>query len=170
VLFETQQASDLTYRMFDWNRVGPDGKPRELHVAKAADVLNYRAGTSGALKQIAYRFEGLDRTAIIGSSRFVVERVVATSEPASVATNGRPLVVMSLDAKLDISCNDVTESLDRYQTALIPARAQWCTVEAAEDTAPFMLVTPPEDRELLAVRLLAAGIAQADIDAFMEQF
>ena len=30
VLFETQQASDLTYRIFDWNRLGADGKPREL--------------------------------------------------------------------------------------------------------------------------------------------
>ena len=35
-LFETQQASDLTYRIFDWNRVGNDGKPRQLHVDKAA--------------------------------------------------------------------------------------------------------------------------------------
>ena len=46
-VFETQQASDLTYRMFDYNRIGLDGKPRELHVQKAADVLNYRATTMG---------------------------------------------------------------------------------------------------------------------------
>ena len=47
ILFETQQASDLTYRIFDWNRVGADGKPRELHVKKAADVLDYHQGTRG---------------------------------------------------------------------------------------------------------------------------
>jgi mannose-6-phosphate isomerase len=170
VLFETQQASDLTYRMFDWNRVGPDGKPRELHVAKAADVLDYRAGTKGALKQVDYHFEGLDRTALIGSDRFVVERAVATAEPTSIATNGRPLILMTLGAKMDVSCNHVAQSLDRYQTALIPAGALWCTVGAVEDAAPFMLVTPPEDREGLPVRMLAAGVAQADVDAFMEQF
>ena len=44
-VFETQQASDLTYRMFDYNRLGLDGKPRELNVQKAADVLNYKALT-----------------------------------------------------------------------------------------------------------------------------
>ncbi len=49
-VFETQQASDLTYRMFDYNRVGLDGKPRELHVKKAADVLDYSAGTTGTLR------------------------------------------------------------------------------------------------------------------------
>ncbi len=54
-VFETQQASDLTYRMFDYNRLGLDGKPRELHVQKAADVLDYRAGTSGTLMQLPYR-------------------------------------------------------------------------------------------------------------------
>src|SRR5581483_3278668 len=65
ILFETQQASDLTYRIFDWNRIGADGKPRELHIAKAADVLNYHRGTSGAIITIAYTFDGLARTALI---------------------------------------------------------------------------------------------------------
>src|SRR6185295_7860705 len=32
VIFEIQQNSDTTYRVFDWNRLGLDGKPRELHV------------------------------------------------------------------------------------------------------------------------------------------
>ena len=53
-LFETQQTSDLTYRIFDWNRVGADGKPRELHVAKAADVLDYRASSRGAVRTLSY--------------------------------------------------------------------------------------------------------------------
>ncbi|HEU5479729.1 MAG TPA: type I phosphomannose isomerase catalytic subunit, partial [Candidatus Tumulicola sp.] len=108
VLFETQQASDLTYRMFDWNRVGADGKPRELHVRKAADVLDYAAGTAGPLVQIAYRFEGLERLALIADRHFVVERIVATSDPASLATNGRPLAIMSLDAPLNVASAGVS--------------------------------------------------------------
>ena len=36
VIFEIQQNSDTTYRVFDWNRVGLDGKPRELHVSAIA--------------------------------------------------------------------------------------------------------------------------------------
>jgi mannose-6-phosphate isomerase len=170
-VFETQQASDLTYRMFDYNRVGLDGKPRELHVAKAADVLNYRATSTGTLAQIAYRFEGLERTALIADAHFVVERIVAVSEPATMATQGRPLILMSLNAQLEVTADDSTVTLARYQTTLIPAASTWCTVRApAGDSAPFMFVTPPEDGDELADRLLAAGVEQAQIDAFMEQF
>ena len=39
LICEIQQNSDTTYRVYDWGRVGADGKPRELHVDKALDVL-----------------------------------------------------------------------------------------------------------------------------------
>ncbi len=170
-VFETQQASDLTYRMFDYNRLGLDGKPRELNVEKAADVLHYEATATGTLLQIPYHFEGLDRTALIADANFVVERIVAASEPASLGTGLRPLIIMSLDEPLEVSGNGDGVALTPYQTVLIPAAAQWCTVRAARgQAAPFMFVTPPLDREQLASRLIAAGIAQDVVDRFLEQF
>jgi mannose-6-phosphate isomerase len=42
VLFEIQQNSDTTYRVFDWNRVGLDGKPRELHVAQSLASIDFK--------------------------------------------------------------------------------------------------------------------------------
>ncbi|HSV89095.1 MAG TPA: type I phosphomannose isomerase catalytic subunit [Bacteroidales bacterium] len=41
VLCEIQQASDITYRLYDWNRSGNDGKPRELHVEQALEVIDF---------------------------------------------------------------------------------------------------------------------------------
>ena len=41
VLFEIQQNSDTTYRVFDWNRVGLDGSPRELHVQQSLASINF---------------------------------------------------------------------------------------------------------------------------------
>ena len=41
VIFEIQQNSDTTYRVFDWNRVGLDGKPRELHVAQSLTSIDF---------------------------------------------------------------------------------------------------------------------------------
>ena len=170
-IFETQQASDLTYRMFDYNRVGLDGKPRELNVEKAADVLDYRATQSGTLEQIEYRFEGLQRTALIADDHFVVERIVATGEPASLATKSRPIIVMSLHEKVEVCADGGSAMLDPYQTTLIPAQAKWCTVRGTgSDAAPFMFVTPPEHRNDLAVQLIAAGVDQSRVDRFMEQF
>src|SRR5712672_2761575 len=41
VIFEVQQNSDTTYRVFDWNRLGLDGKPRELHVAQSLASIDF---------------------------------------------------------------------------------------------------------------------------------
>ena len=40
-LIEIQQNSDLTYRLYDYNRVGKDGQPRPLHIEKALNVIDY---------------------------------------------------------------------------------------------------------------------------------
>ena len=41
-LIEIQQNSNLTYRLYDYNRVDKDGNPRELHIKKALDVIDYK--------------------------------------------------------------------------------------------------------------------------------
>jgi mannose-6-phosphate isomerase len=169
-VFETQQASDLTYRLFDWNRMGLDGKPRELHVRKAGDVLNYRAGHESTLAQVDYRYEGLDRTALIADPRFTVERIVAVPEARSIATNGRPLIVMSLEHAMEVRCSGSTIVLQKYQTAMIPAAAGCCSVRTSETSAPFLLVTPPESPDQLEARLLAAGVPELRVAAFTQQF
>jgi mannose-6-phosphate isomerase len=48
VIFEIQQNSDTTYRVFDWNRVGLDGKPRALHLEQALVSIDF-ADTAPAL-------------------------------------------------------------------------------------------------------------------------
>ncbi len=41
LIFEIQQNSDTTYRVFDWNRVGLDGKPRELHIDESLASIDF---------------------------------------------------------------------------------------------------------------------------------
>jgi mannose-6-phosphate isomerase len=41
VILEIQQNSDTTYRVFDWNRMGLDGKPRELHVSQSLESIDF---------------------------------------------------------------------------------------------------------------------------------
>lgn len=43
LICEIQQNSNLTYRVYDWDRVGSDGKPRALHIDKAIDAINVNA-------------------------------------------------------------------------------------------------------------------------------
>lgn len=50
VIAEIQQNSNVTYRVFDWNRVGEDGKPRDLHIDRALEVINYDQVSYGLSK------------------------------------------------------------------------------------------------------------------------
>lgn len=70
LICEIQQNSDLTYRLYDWNRVGNDGKPRELHLDKAIDVIN----VNNFEKPKATNNEGYER--IIDSKYFKVDKAV----------------------------------------------------------------------------------------------
>ena len=54
LLAEIQQTSDITYRIYDWDRPGPDGSPRELHTEEALEVLNFH---SHHQHRISYRTE-----------------------------------------------------------------------------------------------------------------
>ena len=47
LLAEIQQSSDTTYRIYDWNRMGTDGKPRQLHVEQALKALGFGDGPQG---------------------------------------------------------------------------------------------------------------------------
>ncbi|HEV3154201.1 MAG TPA: type I phosphomannose isomerase catalytic subunit [Candidatus Baltobacteraceae bacterium] len=170
VIFETQQASDLTYRIFDWNRVGADGKPRQLHVQKAADVLDYRESHTGALIDLAYASEGFTRTILIADTHFLVERIAATETPATMHTHNRPLIIMALDPGLRLSCDGGSVELQAYQTALIPAAANALAIHAAGQSGHFLCVTPPASIDAVARRLRDAGVAAPVIDRFLAQF
>ena len=47
VLYEVQQSSDLTFRLYDYGRKGLDGKPRELHIERAMDVIRLDPSLAG---------------------------------------------------------------------------------------------------------------------------
>ena len=170
IVFETQQASDLTYRIFDWNRVDASGKPRELHVQKAADVLDYRRSEAGAIEQVDYELGGIQRTACIADRNFTVEKLRLTEEWAALPTEGRPLIFMTLDRPAEVRSAEGVADLRPYQTVLFAADAHHVELRAAQEEAAMMFVTPPARADAMEERLQSAGIAADRIDGFLHQF
>jgi mannose-6-phosphate isomerase len=77
LLAEIQQNSDTTYRVYDWNRLGADGKPRPLHVDKAIDVINFAQVEPGHFPpQLLEENADLRCELITACPYFNVERVV----------------------------------------------------------------------------------------------
>jgi mannose-6-phosphate isomerase len=169
-LFETQQASDLTYRIFDWNRVGTDGKPRELHVAKAADVLDFRATFPGAVKQLTFDAAGASRTLVIADPRFAVEHLVLAATGTTVSGGNRPLALTAMDAPLTLRVAGDTVGLDPWRTAVIPAAAADVHVTSPTDSAGALLVRVQPDLAQLRADAAASGVAPEARTAFFAQF
>lgn len=140
-LFETQQASDLTYRIFDWNRVGADGKPRELHVAKAADVVDFRATAPSAVRPFAFVADGApERTLLIGDPRFLVERIALGGGEAALETDGRPLTITAAGAHVRVDAGEGSAVLAPWQTCVVPAAVERVTLVPGGEAAPAALV------------------------------
>ncbi len=89
---EIQQNSDTTYRLFDWNRVGTHGKPRQLHVSEAMQSIDF---TDIEPNLIQSRGETLVR-----DSMFVVEKWDLISEREATPP-GKFAIFLCLDGEID---------------------------------------------------------------------
>ena len=78
---EIQENSNLTYRLYDYNRVGKDGKKRELHIDKALDVANLKgsAEPKQPLRVLKYR-QGIASELLTRCKYFEVYRMIVNTE------------------------------------------------------------------------------------------
>ena len=86
VLAEVQQMSDATFRLHDWGRVGPDGKPRQLHLAEALEAIDFEAGPVAPMATTAEPIAGGTRERL---SRSEYLRPGA-ADPGRAGHGGRP--------------------------------------------------------------------------------
>jgi mannose-6-phosphate isomerase len=169
-LFETQQASDLTYRIFDWNRLGADGKPRELQVDKAGDVLDFRAIEPSAVRQLRFDDGGVDRTLLIAGERFLVELILVSPRGEAIATNGRPLTITLLSNPCTLRVGDVLTPVAAYGSTVTPADAESVCFDPNDGGVDALVVRPEPDLEHARRAALAAGIDPMRVDDFFGQF
>lgn len=74
LLYEIQETSDTTYRLYDWNRVGDDGKPRQLHLEEAFATINYAANQS-LIDGLTIIDRQVERTILVSCPYFTCEKI-----------------------------------------------------------------------------------------------
>jgi mannose-6-phosphate isomerase len=95
VILEVQQNSDTTYRVFDFNRPGLDGKPRELHVDASLESIDWEDAEP---ELVVPDGETLVHSAVFDTDRLSVSGTVPAAPP------GRCAVLMAIDG--EVSCAD----------------------------------------------------------------
>ena len=131
-LAEIQQSSGITYRVWDWNRLGLDGQPRELHVQKAMDVINF-SESFNQLENFKFQ-EGLMEH---GTDGYLIEhpqfnvkviKLVPGLKASVLADNNRAASVLCLDGEISMA----SHTLKSYEAALLSAGE--CEISAIKDS------------------------------------
>jgi mannose-6-phosphate isomerase len=119
VIAEIQQASDTTFRLFDWNRVDAAGKPRPLHVEQSLATINYAAGPVSP--QVPRNIDaGRDR--LVECDKFVLDRLTF-SAPVTIGGDGRCHLLAMIEGMSVVDDDPSTTPLAAGATALLPAAA-----------------------------------------------
>ncbi len=141
VVAEIQQASDTTFRLFDWNRVGPDGKPRPLHIEQALEVIDFARGPLMPV-HVNDTTEAAAPQRLVTCDKFVLERYTVAG-PFSLPDDRRCHLIAVIEGQLGLQRDPVDEPLGRGQTALIPAAARPCKLIPQSDTATLLDIFLP---------------------------
>jgi mannose-6-phosphate isomerase len=117
VVAEIQQTSDITYRIYDFDRVDAEGNTRELHVDLALDAINYDKVDTYKEYDKAIN----ESNNIVDCPYFTTNFLPLDGEVAVKKAGGTFTVYMCVEGNFELDCNGVKYSYKKGDTVLIPA-------------------------------------------------
>ena len=136
VIFEIQQNSDTTYRVFDWNRVGLDSKPRELHVAQSLASIDFNDFEP---KLVETKFTGheVKVRSLVNDPLFNVENwKLNINTGANCFFKSKKLQIVAVtNGEIEIKSGTTSVNLSAGQFSLIPASLEQTDILAKSDAA-----------------------------------
>ena len=145
MIVEIQESSNLTYRMYDYHRLGKDGRPRELHIAKALDVVDLRQKPLPEQLQRAceehdgYSVELLEQCKYFRTERIHLDTLLSEKQPASG---------VSVSSAQDMPVDAHEKTVDNASAEMSQdASSRWMTDEKAVEAVRFS--TGPDSFEVL---------------------
>ena len=120
LLAEIQQTSNITYRIYDYDRVdAKTGEKRELHTEMALDAIDYNCHED---YKTEYSVKDNVSNKLVHSPYFKTNIISVTEEIAKDYSNIDSFVIyMCVEGALDVECDNKTYSLQMGETLLIPA-------------------------------------------------
>ncbi len=133
LLAEIQQTSDVTYRIFDWNRTDDQGNARELHTSQALDVIDFNHYDDYRTEYKAV----LNKTVNLVDCNYFTTNIIRLSEPVEKDYNliDSFLIYMCPRGKVNILyAENQSVSLCQGETVLIPAQLKNLVIEPLEES------------------------------------
>lgn len=117
---EIQQNSDTTYRIFDWNRLGLDKKPRPLHIDQALKVIDFDRNQATTSPGIIISDGGWQRRILVACDYFAVEELTIERMESNIPAE-RFEVWMVIQGTGELSVETGDYQLLAGQTWMLPA-------------------------------------------------
>ena len=118
LLAEIQQTSDITYRVYDWDRVDDDGNERELHNDLAIDAFNFEMEDNF---RVTYSKNENQPNEMVSCSYFTTNYLPIDSTIKKENTFDSFIIYMCVDGEAEIFANGFSERIKKGETILLPA-------------------------------------------------
>ncbi len=128
---EIQQSSDTTYRLFDWNRLGPDSRPRPLRTEAGLDVVDFARGPVMPQRPQATSRPQVSR--LVDCDKFIWDRWRFDC-PLPIGGDDRCHILTVLQGVVQIAGDPAPSPLPRGSTALLPASLGHITLSPQSET------------------------------------
>ena len=142
LIAEIQQASDTTYRLFDWNRVGPDGKQRQLHIAKGLDAIDFNRGPIQIEKPKPTACQEIER--LVTGDHFIIDRW-NFERPLRAGGNDKCHLISVVEGEVKISGDPREKPLVRGEVLLLPASLEEVIVSPSSKTTLLDVYLPEQN-------------------------
>lgn len=160
VLCEIQQNSDITYRFYDYQRPGVDGKLRPLHIEQALDVLKWRT-RGGRTEPLAVRFASGERHCLAACSYFTTEKL-SFSSPLQHSVEGRVEIWIALEGEARFEGGGEIAVCRRGEAVVLPAALESATIQPVAHCV-FLRTLPPEPGADVLAPWLAEGFTEEQL-------
>jgi mannose-6-phosphate isomerase len=126
VVFEVQENSDVTYRLYDWDRVDEKtGKPRDLQVEQAMACIDFSKTAVGPVKPVIETNNPQLREKLLDDDHFTVWRHIGET-PFMVGEEALLRILVCIEGKGELEHHDDLFSLKKGEVMLLPAVCGSC--------------------------------------------
>ena len=165
MVYELQQSSDLTYRLYDWGRRPSGGVTRELHVDKSLEVARLEPIPNHKIRAVDLPETDHRRRLLCACSYFAVEQLVSGS-PITQQLGGRFHIITALEGTVSLHpTGSQSEELTLHplESALVPAELSQYQILPLEKRYTVMKAYIPDLRADIVSPLLAAGVPKSEV-------
>jgi mannose-6-phosphate isomerase len=141
VIFEIQQNSDTTFRVYDWDRLGLDGKPRELHVAQSLESIDFGDFEPDLVAAAMHQHDGFAITPLVDAPLFRTDLFAASGAGEWRPRPARLRVMACVTGTVTARGGNASATLQAGDFCLLPA--QLTDVSITTDAGTRFLVTEP---------------------------